>query len=456
MYRTYNVCMFRRPATCAVFLLTASIGGEAQTPSPNKQMRALLEQSQALEHRFERRDSVYHNAPLEAHLSATMEALLPATAPAYVSWRFLVLREPMAAVFSLPDGTIYASTGLLSVLENDDQLAGVLAHEIAHVQSGDAFKVQRQYQSKEARRSIAALAAASAPLAGGAAPWPVMLAVNGAGLGTRGILAASGGPVAYCAINGYGDALERHADAAATAALARAGRDQAQLARAYELLARRAEAEPIAGNFGDAGRLRERAALAGKLIAETSGPARGGESYLVAVEPAIQENVLLDIDSRFFRSSVADAERLAAAHPDDPQTLYLLGEAYRRLGPRRREASGQELSPEGQRAAMKERQQHTAAEEERRLAATTEGQVDLHANRDQAEKLFLQAAGRNTQFAQAHLGLGMLFSDEGRVAEARTEFRKFVELAPAAPERGRVERRLVELDAAAGHRPEGR
>src|SRR5690348_8252649 len=214
--------MFRRTATGAVFLVSVGIVGEAQSSGPNKAAKSLLEQSQALERRFERRDSVYHNATVEAHLTATAEALLPASAPAYVSWHFLALREP---------------------------LAGVLAHEMAHVVSGDAFKVQRQYQNKEAKRSMAALAAALAPLAGGAAPWPAMLAVNGAGLGVRGILAASGGPVAFCAINGYTDVLERQADGAATAALARAGRDPAQLARAYELLARRAEAEPVARSF---------------------------------------------------------------------------------------------------------------------------------------------------------------------------------------------------------------
>lgn len=135
--------MFRRSATCAVFLVTVRIVGEAQSSGLNKAAKSLLEQSQALEHRFERRDSVYQNAALEAHLTATAEALLPASAPAYASWHFLVLREPMAAVFSLPDGTIYVSTGLLSVLENDDQLAGVLAHEMAHVVSGDAFKTTK-------------------------------------------------------------------------------------------------------------------------------------------------------------------------------------------------------------------------------------------------------------------------------------------------------------------------
>jgi predicted Zn-dependent protease len=49
--------------------------------------------------------------------------------PEKVTYRFLVLREPMVNAFALPNGSIYITTGLLALLENEAQLAGILGHE---------------------------------------------------------------------------------------------------------------------------------------------------------------------------------------------------------------------------------------------------------------------------------------------------------------------------------------
>ena len=49
-------------------------------------------------------------------------------------FEFHVLDNPeMVNAFALPGGQIFITTALLNALENEDQLAGVLAHEIVHV-----------------------------------------------------------------------------------------------------------------------------------------------------------------------------------------------------------------------------------------------------------------------------------------------------------------------------------
>jgi predicted Zn-dependent protease len=49
-------------------------------------------------------------------------------------FEFHVLNDPNTVnAFALPGGQIFITTGLLSRLEGEDQLAGVLAHEIVHV-----------------------------------------------------------------------------------------------------------------------------------------------------------------------------------------------------------------------------------------------------------------------------------------------------------------------------------
>jgi predicted Zn-dependent protease len=46
--------------------------------------------------------------------------------------RFHVLEDPKVEAFALPGGYVYAGRGLVSLCQNESELAGVLAHEIAH------------------------------------------------------------------------------------------------------------------------------------------------------------------------------------------------------------------------------------------------------------------------------------------------------------------------------------
>lgn len=47
-------------------------------------------------------------------------------------YSFKVIEDEDVNAFSLPGGFIYVNTGLLNLVESDDELAGVIAHEIAH------------------------------------------------------------------------------------------------------------------------------------------------------------------------------------------------------------------------------------------------------------------------------------------------------------------------------------
>jgi hypothetical protein len=47
-------------------------------------------------------------------------------------WRFNVIRSRQVNAFCLPGGRVAVFTGLLRIVDNDDQLATVLSHEIAH------------------------------------------------------------------------------------------------------------------------------------------------------------------------------------------------------------------------------------------------------------------------------------------------------------------------------------
>ncbi len=65
-------------------------------------------------------------------------AVLSAAAPeCSTRCRFAVLNSGQVNAFTLPGGYIYCEAGLLGHLDSDDDLAGVLAHEMAHVVDRD-------------------------------------------------------------------------------------------------------------------------------------------------------------------------------------------------------------------------------------------------------------------------------------------------------------------------------
>jgi hypothetical protein len=64
----------------------------------------------------------------------TLGSELAARAPGYrYPWQFNVFIDPEIRSLALPGGYIYVSSGLVTAMQNEPQLASVLAHQIAHV-----------------------------------------------------------------------------------------------------------------------------------------------------------------------------------------------------------------------------------------------------------------------------------------------------------------------------------
>ena len=51
----------------------------------------------------------------------------------YFDYQFTVIRDPRINAFAVPGGYVYVHSGLITALQNDDELAAVLGHEIGHV-----------------------------------------------------------------------------------------------------------------------------------------------------------------------------------------------------------------------------------------------------------------------------------------------------------------------------------
>lgn len=80
---------------------------------------------------------------------------LAAKADAVYKWRFGAIESNAINAFAMPGGYILVSTGLLKILENEDELAFVLAHEIAHVSRRHHYQiVLRQRLAEQASRDL--------------------------------------------------------------------------------------------------------------------------------------------------------------------------------------------------------------------------------------------------------------------------------------------------------------
>ena len=88
-----------------------------------------------------RRSTSYREPQLEQHLERMLAWLMPTEAPEGIVPRMVLISDPGLNAYSFPDGAIYIHTGLLSHLENEAELALLLAHELAHVTGRHALRV---------------------------------------------------------------------------------------------------------------------------------------------------------------------------------------------------------------------------------------------------------------------------------------------------------------------------
>lgn len=162
-------------------------------------------QAQKYEQALKKSGQVYENEEMTAYLQSVMNRLYP-DFEGHI--RVYILKAPVLNAFALPNGSIYINTGLLTAMENEAQLATVLAHEGAHfTQKHAALQRENYHNSTGLRMAVAIL-----------------------GIPFLGDLAA------ISSIFGYSKHHEREADELGHARLLAAGYDINESPRAFEHL----------------------------------------------------------------------------------------------------------------------------------------------------------------------------------------------------------------------------
>ncbi|MDX1981907.1 MAG: M48 family metalloprotease [Bryobacteraceae bacterium] len=208
----------------AVSILLFSVCASAQKPKNIKPSRwnffspqQDVELGKEAAGQIEQQVAIVNNDQLSRYVASIGGRLAKQSEAGKYPYTFKVVYDKSINAFALPGGPAYIHTGLISQAENEAQIAGVLAHEIAHValRHGTA-----QVSKANAAQLLAGIGGAM--LGGGSMLG--QLAQLGAGLGANSLLLK------------FSRDAESDADLLGARMMAKAGYDPVEMARFFEKL----------------------------------------------------------------------------------------------------------------------------------------------------------------------------------------------------------------------------
>jgi beta-barrel assembly-enhancing protease len=174
---------------------------------------------------------LHANQDLQRYVNRVGRWVAAQSSRADLPWAFGVIDTPTVNAFALPGGKVFVSIGLVKRLKNESELAGVLAHEVAHVMQKHQVKAIQSARTSGALQGVAQSAAAE------------KIASTGAGQNalTGSLANAAAGEAIEFVKNGaflrpLDKALEYEADRIGATLAARAGYDPYGLVSAIQIL----------------------------------------------------------------------------------------------------------------------------------------------------------------------------------------------------------------------------
>jgi predicted Zn-dependent protease len=125
-------------AVLAVWFAASPLQGQLLGPPPQRD----IEQGAEVAKQVEQQIGLYSLPKADGYLGELGARLVVNGSRWKFTFRIVDQQEPNA--FAIPGGGIYVSRGLLALVKREDELAGVLAHEIAHVTQRHSARQQRK------------------------------------------------------------------------------------------------------------------------------------------------------------------------------------------------------------------------------------------------------------------------------------------------------------------------
>jgi predicted Zn-dependent protease len=177
-----------RVLTCSLALLLASCQGQREMVRSHSVLMSTVEEEERGEEAaeaVERKLGFLEDEALAEYVEDIGELLARQSPRREVDYRFHVVEMEEPNAFALPGGYIYVSRGLVTLANSEEELANVLAHEVAHV----ALQ-HHAYRELEMRKAkwLGALAVLVGAVVGGA--QGAAAAATGWMVAGQGVLAA--------------------------------------------------------------------------------------------------------------------------------------------------------------------------------------------------------------------------------------------------------------------------
>ena len=395
----------------------------AYAPLANGSKDPLIKVAKEQEEQFVRRGIRFNDPELQEILNRVADAVVPIVAEKFIDYRVYLIRDPSPLAFSLADGQIYVHTGLLARLENEAQLAAVLAHEAHHVAA------HHHIQANNLRRTKGKVAGGIVALLNRNSAENVSYESN----------------LDHIAQTEFSDEMEFEADDGSVALIDRAGYPRVAAVQALARMRRDPElsAEREGASFNTLESMTERQGRLQELVdglpQQDAGLTMDAPRQLQlrrVIEMTIDDYIRLDRPG----TAVQLIDAMIAAQPD--AFLYAAkGDSHLALGPRPVQLK-QEFSTwivDGKRA------EKTREEIAAKYLAIEGGPERLAYNLESAAAAYDMSLQLDDGSARAYRGLGNLHYEQEDFREAGRNYVKYLKLAPDAPDRPFVFEKLQHI-----------
>ncbi len=353
-----------------------------ETVMSNEDERMLWRRAQEEQDAINGSGVLYQDAELENYLNLIVKKLQVNSTSPGISFQIKVVKDPKLNAFALPNCVIYVHTGILARMDNEAQLAALLAHEMVHCTHRHTLRVLRSIKDRPAyfdavRKTLAKIAM------------------------TRGLAQFLGITGSMAAVSGYTRELETEADRVGLDLMVKANYDPREALKLFEHLRQEIEIEGFEEPyfFATHPNVYQRIENVNNwLVAKYRGKETGLKNTKIfqsKMSGLVLDNVRLDLRQGRFYSAQRTVKKYLTTKPGDARAYYLLGEIFR----------------------QRNRQNDTSA----------------------ALKNFEKAISLNPSFPEPHKAIGLIHYKDGDRRLAKKFFESSLLLSPDAPDKAYIQ-----------------
>lgn len=325
---------------------------------------------------------LYRDAELETYLNQVAARLKTFTDSPDIFFKIKIINDPNLNAFAFPNGVIYVHTGVLARMENEAQLAALLAHEMTHCTHRHSLRVLKSLDDRPAFMAILEKSLEKVAMVQNLAR---ILGVNGS----------------MAAVTGYTREFEAEADRVGLDLMTKAGYDPRQALNLFEHLRKEIESEGIKEPFffGTHPNVQQRIDTTEHWLAtEYQGKDTGlinSEIFRSRLHKLVLNNARLELRIGRFYAARRSVEAYLLRNHDDANAYYLLGEIFRQQG--------------------------------------------NHNDTEKAIKQYEKAIALDPLFPAPHKAMGLMYYKEGERHLAKKFFESCLLLSPNAPDKAYIQ-----------------